>query len=328
MQRDDSRITSQFFPFLALLALAFSGCSGDPNRVLFLTTTQLGIDADTKSQSASIGFERYEGYVGPGYENGGVPPVIARLESNLSISDPKVSQIYATGDAARLASGRDAKWQDKPLNGRRAIMYFGTGTTYGLKASFSTDAPAFSLGYKRQEFSLIPIGNSNTRSGQANARNAEGQQSVADKGSSDGSEVDRRLVDGSEDVYPSVLASFDLNIANKSFQETGTGVSQFFATGDAAEKLAERADIRLAFAKEAESALSIRNIDCVEGRDGASKVILQWLEGDAKNKNTLQSIIKADFVADMTNWELINCSDLSAWRKLILDKHDFHSGTS
>ena len=63
--------------------------------MLFLTTTQIGIDADSKSQSTTIGYERYEGYIGPGYKNGGVPPVIARLESNLSVIDPKVSQVYA-----------------------------------------------------------------------------------------------------------------------------------------------------------------------------------------------------------------------------------------
>ncbi len=291
-----------------------AGCGGDPNRVLFLTRTQIGIDADSKSQSANIGYERYEGYVGPGYENGGVPPVIARLESNLSIIDPKVSQVYATGDAARLVSGRTAKWSEKPLNGQRQIMFFGTGTNFGLKATFSTEAPAFGFGYKRQEFSLIPIG-------------TEGNQVTAATKTFEKAPQTKRPkpADQSEDIYLSVLAAFDLNIANKSFMGTGAGVSQFFATGDAAEKLAERADIQRAFTKEANSALSIRNVDCEKKPDDASKVIMTWLKKNEKNKNTLKSIVESEFGSDMTNWEIVYCPDLAEQRRLILEKHDIDS---
>ena len=296
---------------LAISALSLFGCGGDPDRVLFLTTTQIGIDADSKSQSTTIGYERYEGYIGPGYKNGGVPPVIARLESNLSIIDPKVSQVYATGDAARLASGGTAKWKEKPLTGQREIMFFGTGTTLGLKANFSAEAPAFNLGYKRQEFSLIPIG----------AQKA--QAKVATRASDNMTDTKtKRDVDQSEDVYLSVLAAFDLNIANKSFEGTGAGVSQFFATGDAAEQLAARADIQTAFKKEADSALDIRNIDCAEGPDDSSNVILSWLNQNGKNKNTLKSIIDSEFGGNMTNWELINCADFAKQRGVVLEKHN------
>ena len=296
---------------LAVSVALLTGCGGDPNRVSFLTATQIGIDADSKSQSAQIGYERYEGYVGPGYENGGVPPVIARLESNLSIFDPKVSQMYATGDAARLASGRDAKWGAKPLAGDREIMYFGTGTNFGLKATFSTEAPAFGLGYKRQEFSLIPIGTERAQSKPA----TKASEKAA------GAETPNPA-DQSEDIYLSVLAAFDLNIENKSFEDTGAGVFQFFATGDAAETLAKREDIRRAFSKLANSALRIRNIKCVKKPDDASGTILSWLKKNNKNKNTLQAILEAELGSDMTNWELINCADMVKQRLLVLEKHD------
>lgn len=309
---NSSMLAMRLFGLIVLTVLLIN-CGGDPNRVLFLTTTQIGIDADSKSQNATIGYERYEGYIGPGYENGGVPPVIARLESNLSIVDPKVSQVYATGDAARLASGRAAKWKEKPLTGQREVMFFGTGTNFGIKANFSTEAPGFNLGYKRQEFSLIPIGTETERAKpaiRASDDNANASPAVG------------RDPDHSEDIYLSVLAAFNLNIANKSFEGTGAGVSQFFATGDAAEELAAREDIRAAFKKEADSALDIRNIDCTEGKDDASEVIMRWLGTNEKNKNTLKSIVLSEFGRDITNWELINCSDFARQRKLVLDKHN------
>ena len=309
--KGESAVTGKRILVLAILSLSLFGCGGDPDRVLFLTTTQIGIDTDSKSQSTAIGYERYEGYIGPGYKNGGVPPVIARLESNLSIIDPKVSQVYATGDAARLASGGTAKWKEKPLTGQREIMFFGTGTNLGLKVDFSAETPAFNLGYKRQEFSLIPIGAQKV------------QAKVATRASDNMADTKtRRDVDQSEDVYLSVLAAFNLNIANRSFEGTGAGVSQFFATGDAAEKLAATENIKMAFQNEADSALDIRNIDCAEGRDDSSKVILTWLKQNEKNKNTLKSIIDSEFGGNMTNWELINCADYATHRGLALENHN------
>ena len=132
----------------------------------------------------------------------------------------------------------------------------------------------------------------------------------------------KRDVDQNEDVYLSVLAAFDLNIANKSFEGTGAGVSQFFATGDAAEQLAARADIQMAFKKEADSALAIRNIDCAEGPDDSSDVISSWLKQNEKNKNTLKAIIDSEFGGNMTNWELINCADFTNQRGLVLENHN------
>ncbi len=295
---------------LTVVAAALSACA-NTERVLFVTSTQIGIDADSKTQSVSIGYDRYEGYVGPAYENGGLPPVIAHLESNLSVFDPKISQVYATGDAARLAAGRGPKWSEKPLSGKKNITFFGTGTNFGLKATFSSEAPAFNLGYKRQEFSLIPIG-SETEKTEPAVKNTTGKLEVPDP----------KDPDGSEDIYPSVLAAFDLNVANKSYAGTGAGVSQFFATGDAADSLAVHPDIRAAFQKEAREAMNIRDIDCVTGTDDASSKILAWVKLDAKNKNTLKSIVESEFGSNITNWELINCKDYADKRALVLKRHN------
>jgi hypothetical protein len=295
---------------LAIAAALVTACA-DPNRVLFVTTTQIGIDADSKSQSASIGYERYEGYVGPVYQNGGVAPVVARLESNLSITDPKISQLYATGDAARRATGGVPRWGEKPLNGNKKVMYFGTGTNFGLKATFSASAPSFNLGYKRQEFSLIPIG--------------MGTKSATTVSKFDASKAAKKApkpVDQSQDIYVPVLAAFDLNIANKSFAGTGAGVSQFFATGDAAENLAKRPDIQATFRKVAKKALKIREIKCQEKEDQASQQILEWLDKDTKHKTTLAAIVSSEFGADVTNYELIYCKDFAEKRLLVLERHN------
>ena len=74
----------------------------DPNRVTFVTKTDIAIDADATTQSVSIGYDRREGYIGPAYETGGVPPIVAKIKSNLSILTPEVHQFYATGNAAVL----------------------------------------------------------------------------------------------------------------------------------------------------------------------------------------------------------------------------------
>lgn len=218
--------------FALVICTLIASCA-DPDRVLFVTSTQIGIDGDGKTQSANIGYERYEGVLGPAYENGAAPPVYARLDSNLSIFDPKISQLYATGDAARLVTHQNPTLPPKkPLSGERRLMFFGTTTNFGLKTSFTPEGTAsINLGYKRQEFSLIPIGKeSQTRKKQGPA--------------------------GSPDVYASVLGAFSLNTKTSSFLNQKVGISQFFATGDAAENLALQGPIQDLFDRQAEAALA------------------------------------------------------------------------
>ena len=232
-------MNKQTLPQLLLpaCALAFlTGCVGT-DSVLFVTTTNIGIDADTRPPNATIGYDRYEGYFGPVYESGAIPPVVARLESNLSVFSPQLRQVYATGDAARLVTtdGRAAV-TPKPLTGDKRVAFFGTGTAVGLKVTFTANAPeSISLGYKRKEFSYIPI-----------------------------------IETPAGDVYGSVLASIDLNVNTPSLTNTALGVSQFFATGVAAEQLArDNAEIRRAFQKEAEQAVTLVRATFVKDEAGA-----------------------------------------------------------
>lgn len=304
----------------AIVFLLGPAACADPNRVLFVTTTQIGIDADSKTQSANIGYSRFEGVVGPSYENGGVPPVYSRLKSNLAVIDPKISQLYATGDAARLATGREKKWKEKPLAGKREIMFFGTGTNLGLKATFSTEAPAFSLGYKRQEFSLVPIG--------VEAKTSKGATRAT---GSPNEKPEPKNNDGTEDIYASVIAAIHINVVNKTFESTGVGVDQFFATGDAADELASLGDVRAKFTTDARDALDVREITCVEKPDASSGKIKLWLgdgadvEKSKRKKNTLSTIVKSEFGEGITNWELINCEGFADKREFILKKYDMGS---
>src|SRR5882757_6834672 len=114
-----------------VLALALGACSSGEENVLFVTSTDIGIDADAKTGSANIGVGRNEGMIGPVYvDSGGTPPIVASIQSNLSIFNPKVNQLYATGNAARFATGateREPRIGDPDeLSGRRRAMFFGT----------------------------------------------------------------------------------------------------------------------------------------------------------------------------------------------------------
>jgi hypothetical protein len=218
------------FACLSLFAIAalVAGCA-DPNTVLFVTNTSLGINFDSKPPTANIAYDRTEGFVGPRFPNGGTPPAVASIESGGNIFEPKVRQVYATGHAAvRATKGPDTDEGPKNLEGdatKKKLMFFGTETTLGVKVGFGTNALPDSVlfGYRRKEASVIPLGE-NTENGKTTA------------------------------VYPSVLASIDMNTKTTSPTETGITSKQFFATGQAAVALATNPAVGAAFAAKAESA--------------------------------------------------------------------------
>lgn len=194
---------------LCLLCLATTACGG-AKSVSFVTATKLGIGADAKTQKAHIGFSRTEGMIGPVYDNGAVPPVVASLDSNAQIFNPVVDQFYATGHAAVLAAtgAKPERISEKPLSGKRKAMFFGTSTIAGFGASFTGVAPSsLELGYGRVEYSYIPIIRSDSRI----------------------------------DNYGSVLAKIELGAkADSDFKDTSLAVKSLIATGTAADQLASR----------------------------------------------------------------------------------------
>ncbi len=205
------------------LLLAATGCT---DSVLFVTKTSIGLDFDTKPPAASIAYDRAEGYLGPRYDNGAVPPVYGRILSDTAVFNAKVRQIYATGPAAQIVlhdkiecDADHLRDTDNPLcprtsqklEGGKRLMFFGTTTSTGIKVTFSPEyqyPDSFHFGYKRKEFSFIPVGHDPIN------------------------KVDR---------YPSVLAAIDtgaLAAMDKSVPTANLMTSQFFATGAAAEQLA------------------------------------------------------------------------------------------
>ena len=193
------------------VALSLAGCAND-RHVLFVTKTSIGIDFDSKPAAASLAYDRVEGYIAPRYNNGEIPPVIASVKSDGAIFNPKIRQIYATGEAAEIVlRGAGSGTQAKPLEGSKQLMFFGTTTTTGLKVGFSSGLlpDSFIFGFKRKEFSYIPLGT-----------------------------VDAVPGAKAYDVYPSILATIDTQANVGKGREAELRNAQFFATGNAARLLA------------------------------------------------------------------------------------------
>ena len=209
---------------VAIVTLTLSACV-TKNSVLFVTKTSIGVDLDTKPANASIAYDRIEGYVGPRYDNGAIPPVLASIDSDAKIFNPTIRQVYATGDAAHKIVVNNASSDNaaKSLTGDKELMFFGTTTTTGLKVGFTSNLPdSILFGYKRKEFSFIPLGRDNNNA----------------------------------DVYPSVLASIDTGATAGSQKETMLRTKQFFATGSVAEALGTKDYIQEDFKEKAQDAFT------------------------------------------------------------------------
>lgn len=227
------------------ITLALAGCASS-DHVLFVTKTSIGIDFDSKPATASLAYDRIEGYVAPRYANGEIPPVVASVKSDGQIFSPAIRQVYATGDAAVIATGGKPSGRSRPMKGTRKLMFFGTTTTTGIKVGFTTSMPdSFVFGFKRKEFSYIPLGTVGTG-------------------------------DTAYDVYPSVLASID-TAANVSIDgktvDTSLTNSQFFATGKAARQLAATPMITDGFKAIAREAILKQQAQAVEERQTADDSI-------------------------------------------------------
>ncbi len=213
-------------------ALLVGGCASGPDHVLFVTKTSLGIDVATEPSSASIGYDRIEGYIGPRFDNGGVPPVAASFQTNGQLLSREVRTVYATGQAAKIVTGAQGTPATVPkLEGERRRMFFSTGTTVGLKLGFGATATTeFVFGYKRRELSVIPMP-------------ASGE-------------------------FPSVLASLQNDVSSGGASQTEFGVTQYFATGDAAVNVALHPDTQELFRRRislalAQSTDALRALNCL-----------------------------------------------------------------
>jgi len=267
------------FAVLAAIGLV-AGCA-NPDAVLFVTDTTIGMSADNTPPSVSIAYDRTEGYIAPRYQNGGVPPVVGSIETGGAIFAPTIKQVYATGAAAVKAVGApNAPDGPKDLSGdpsQKRLVFFGTATTLGIKVGFaSTGTPdSMNIGFRRKEFSLIPLG----------SQTANGQTA---------------------DVYPSVLATIDTTVAAASLTGTGLTSKQFFATGQAAEVLAANQTVVNTFGRisqdsvkatltpaQQQAAVAAGTADSTSQDDKVTKVMAAVAPGGTLDKTKLASLVDA-----------------------------------
>lgn len=208
--------------WLIAAAIALQGCASvkPKDNVIFLTKTSIGLDVDGTPPEVSFAYSRVEGFMGPRYDNGAVPPVASRLSTDGGIFNRNVSQFYATGAAASLVTGNTVTNGSPDLSGDREAMFFGTSTTLGVKMAFgATGLDGFVLGYRRKEVSVIPIG---TRDG--------------------------------SDHYASVIGVLSTDTGATTPAESKLGISQYFATGSAADSIAKWEEIKASFRQSGENA--------------------------------------------------------------------------
>ena len=237
------------------VVLVMFGCAAlyacAPDHVMFVTDTSLGINVESKPATASIAYDRTEGFIGPRYSDGTIPPVVASLQTGGNVFNPAIRQFYATGNAAVLAtsasssntpprqpassSGPSSNGSTDPRNTIGKLAFFGTSTTIGVKVGFDGQAPlpdSFVFGYRRKEFSFIPVDD-------------------ADNGTGGGG-------------YSSTLASIDSNTSTSNPAgvtvagpgSVGLSATQFFATGIAADNLATNPGVARAMSFAAATAAS------------------------------------------------------------------------
>ena len=199
--------------------IMLTGCATE-DTAIFVTKTSVSImDADSTPPNISIAYNRDEGYFGPRYNSGAVPSVFASIRSDGNIISPKIDQLYATGNAAEIATGVDPSKvtvDTSQMTGAEELMFFGTTTSTGFKVDIGPNfvPKGLLLGFRRKEYSVIPLA--------TEAKTKDGKDTVK--------------------AYPSVIAA--INTVGESKRE-GDALSvnldnrQYFATGVAAEKMAE-----------------------------------------------------------------------------------------
>lgn len=221
----------------ACAALLLCGCADLPPHVMFMTKASLGVDVETTAQTASLAYDRVEGYSAPRYAGQEVAPVYASFATNGQMINRTVKQLYATGGAAEtlskpipvmfrsngageapanfVAAGGLPSPRAAPAETKPKAMFFGTGTVLGFKIGFGpTSLDSFTLGFKRKELSIIPQ-------------------------------------DEKDGKFPSVMASFDTDLATESVTTSKLAINQFFATGVAADALALNPEIHGKFEEKA-----------------------------------------------------------------------------
>lgn len=169
---------------LILPLLALSSCVG-VDRTVFFTKTNRGLDIASAPPTVSLDIGRDEGVITPQFQNGKTSSVLASFKtSSDELFAANVGSTFATGDAAMtLATLYDSPYvgtvqpgqlelNERPTyrNSTETVNFqeddvrplvFSTKTSLGLRVGWSSMTSTlpdnFTMGYNRTELALLPV---------------------------------------------------------------------------------------------------------------------------------------------------------------------------
>ena len=229
-------------PVVAVLLV--TGCATDREMLFFGTHTAIGVDVSGTvgaPDSVSLGYRRNEVAIVPPKSDGSARSVLGAIDADLGIGEARVKQLFATGDAAVLAASRSGP----PTTGTEKIQNQDTTRKLPVPILFVADAnfsllhvqvpstastslaPRVSLGYSRNEITLIPVTDDSKEVASVYA-----DISIDTGGVADAPKQSTSMVEKEVGQHPSRFTG-------------GVRIVQNFATGEAAVKLvSENQDVK------------------------------------------------------------------------------------
>ena len=282
------------------VALYLQGCVIGYDSTLFVTQSNIGLNAETKPPLFEMSIARREGVIAPAFEGGQTPPVMASFRTNsgaLSRFFFGIKSTFAGGDAAvALSKGSEdtsrlclSKEPDPkkilwvfdasiPKPGAVEPFFFGTDTTFGLKVTWGTNGQypdSVRLGFNRTEFAWAPVF---------------------------GTDKNNCKIRGTENPYavwmPPFLAVLDNEVQpgtpaqSAAPAPTGTPPQievkwlQYFATGESATALAKQDGVRAVMMERMDPLIAYSGI---KDTDPTVACINRWLDSDSARPKELQT---------------------------------------
>ncbi|MBI5938694.1 MAG: hypothetical protein HY850_12720 [Betaproteobacteria bacterium] len=236
--------------YLLAAPLVFTaGCATE--SLFFSTKSSIGIDvsATNGAPRANIGYDRTEVAIVPAKADGDAHSVLGGIDADLSLNQVRIKQLFATGEAAKLAAdkpGKTVQASGTPAEKKPAPRKFGQPIVFATDASLSlinvqidnNGLPGFgSMLYRRSEATLIPV-----KPGQEEVASVYADISI------DTSSKDENRPDSGESWIEREVGQHPTR-----FSGFGVRIVQSFATGEAAEKLVKADEIREKLTKAAKS---------------------------------------------------------------------------
>ena len=305
-----------------MVGILLLGCAGY-DRVLFVTKTNFGLDIDTTPPTFEVTVARRELAIQPTYldtsEKEKTLPMLASFGTKGPGFNPQITSIFAGGRAAvalasdpkkvktaengddgedricltkepdtrswwkRLWEKEDTDEKEDPNKNKKRkkttrAFYFATDTSFGAKVGWTGATGPYpetlKLGYNRKEFAYPPI--------------------FVKEGCKEKDEDNEVPCPCPWEVKsPSFLAMLDNSSVFTQPMESGVSHVQFFATGKAATKFAERDEVNEdAFAKMAPGAANIPE------RENATKALNKELVKDIRRIYDADAFDKKDEVVN------------------------------